>query len=262
MRSTLLLLAGAFLCAVFFQACKKPVVVTPQPVVSTKLKAYYAEHGYDSIIYHQDGSIRSIETREVPSRRLLADKQFVYQAGKLVEITEYDGNGVFQGKWMYTYQGNHVSQVDFSIGNTARVRYLFTYEAGRIKTRIIQEKGVSGTYVNENREEYIYLNGNIARTDIFDWETNTWQKTGEVSFDGWDSHLNTLFLHEGFPFVPVQIGPANNHLKEYHKNELGAVAETFDHQYTYDQAKRPVMRRTVRTIPGAPDEVEIVRFVY
>lgn len=221
----------AALIVLLLSACKKE---NKTPVSSTKIKSIVYENDEMLFFYNTDGTVKAalMKDHSVTNGEEVyynisynASKQITQVVGdndeKVVPVYQ---NGVIVKAFLKTNQ-------DEELGFTE-----YEYQNNRLKTVSLYTK-VGDVIYPLTMMEYTYnAAGNIVTTSLFvqnPLAPNSMLLSGTISYE-YDSKANPLANAKEFLQLLWYAVPQNNVIKEIHKDKNGAVEETTEYTYQYN----------------------------
>ncbi len=240
-------------------ACSKTVdtPVTPPPgtVQPSKISKIEFDDNLVEASYDANGNLSTV-LHKLADGSLLQGYNFSYSGGKLSEVG-------FGGKWKYIYNGPLLTKVEtHTAAGVLKYQVEFSYTHNRIteKTEYLVSSVGPRPYM---RSVYAYhSNGNVSRMEIYQFVNGYWKKSEEIHYPLYDTSPNILKQFENYPYLPADLFPVNNPLKEVYYDDLGTKMGEVINEYTYDSKGRPVTRKATHQFPGFPDVVEVTKMYY
>jgi hypothetical protein len=238
----------------FTTACEKK---TEMPVISpvSAISKLEFENFYVKASYNPDGTLAVIASKQNTGTGDFL-YTFQYTNGRVMEIN-------YGGKWKYYYSGEQVLKVEtYNEGGTLKYQAEFSYNGNRISEKLesIISSGIPRPYM---RTLFTYNSqGNLSKKEVFQYINQQWDKSEEIQYPEYDNHVNTSGHLENNPYLPLGLYSVNNPLKEVFLDGQGTVLGSTTFTYTYDEAGRPVTRKSVEKYIGFPEYVQNVKLFY
>lgn len=119
---------------------------------------------------------------------------FIYNSdGKVISIKYYDysnGSWILYGEDTFTYSTSNLMQIYCSIPGDRDDKYVFSYNGTELNNYIHSYRENGGDWIENSKDEYIYLAGKVSRINIYHKSNDSWVKSDDYMEFNYDSNGN------------------------------------------------------------------------